>query len=120
MNALKERDEKKVKLQQEFDDKQYFKYVTSGVAPYVTSKKAINQARMNGQIKLNISKALTQAEKIRAYANDEYAYYLHKNGIMHKQLSGKKYSVNKSLTQEDMDQVFNQSIRFQYKTLEQE
>ena len=56
----------------------------SGVAPYVISKKVINQARINGQVKLHISKDLTGGEKIKAYANDEYVYYLHKNGIMYK------------------------------------
>ena len=39
---------------------------------------------MNGKVHLNISKNLPPGERVKAYANDEFVFYLHKRGVMQK------------------------------------
>ena len=75
-------------IQRDFDEALYFKYVkVEDEAADPLDKKAVNKAKLGGRFALSMNSSYSNDVKIRAFANDQLAFYMHKNGHFISKLS---------------------------------
>ena len=67
-------------LKKDFEDGLYFKYVHLNELSDKLDRKSLNKAKLNGRFALNIKQEYESPVRIRAFANDNLAFYMHKNG----------------------------------------
>ena len=69
---------RKNRIDQDFDEKPYFKYVKLDHYIDPLNKKEIHEAKLRGKINVEINEKLSPEKKVRAFANDYLSYYMHK------------------------------------------
>lgn len=101
----------------DFEDGLYFKYVRMNENSDKLDKKSLHRAKLGGRFAVNIAQKYESPVRIRAFANDNLAFYIHKNGHFMQKLS--KSPTRKEAKKKKDDEVL-QSIKTKYTHLEEE
>ena len=80
-------------------------------------KKSLHRAKLDGRFAVNINDKYESPVRIRAFANDNLAFYIHKNGHFMQKLSK---SPTRKEKKKKRDEDILQSIRTKYNHLEDE
>ena len=70
----------KNRLDKDFQEKNYFKYVSLDEQQDPTNIRDINKAKLRGQFRVDMRPSFAPEQRVQAFANDYLSFYMHKNG----------------------------------------